>query len=123
MERDRWKFTFSDKALAEATKKKIAYHSKRLQNWNLELEKAQDKFKKTVVDEGIAQRLNRCASKVDKHKKMKQEYKAYLGAFETSAQDIVFDMNWRPHSGRSFDLDMDDIVFFGLFTDEESKDE
>ncbi len=112
------RFSYGGAVLATACRERKDHHDARLEYWRAELESAKAAYREAgiqirehqvtggtrlsgVIDTEREQWMNKCQEKVRAHESRAGEYGRWLRGFEVN-------------SGMFFDLDPDDIAFFGL---------
>ena len=116
--RSEWTFTYQAPRLMEASKARKEYHEKRLEFWTREKKKAEKEVRdhgidfrdypvtggsrlEAVIDPSLAKRYTESERKLKKHKAGIEEYDRFERAFAK-------------HSSEVYQLDIDDMAFFGL---------
>lgn len=111
--RHEWKFPYKATEIAQAGRKRIAYHEGRVEYWKAEKVRAEaeageepaqtDELAKAYSNTRRVnnQRAFDCAQKIDEHETAILKLKLYSRALETNAT-------------ANYDLDAEDVDFFGL---------
>jgi hypothetical protein len=116
--RSGWTFTYQAPHLQEASKERKEYHERRIKFWTSEKKKAEKEVRdhgidfrdypvtggsrlEAVIDPGLAKRYTESERKLKKHKVLVEEYDRFERAFAG-------------HSSEEYQLDIDDMTFFGL---------
>ena len=114
-----WQFQYSRDALRKAVDQKILHHIKRIEWWEKEDDKAEAAIKEAgidireyavtggnraelVIDPVLLSRFQETQSKIRAHKGNLKEYRRYYRALENQSSTV------------GFQLDIEDIQFFGL---------
>ena len=116
--RREWKFAYPADRLRRAAAEKKAYHQERHRFWTKELKKAENEVRnhgidfrdyqvtggsrlEAVIDPSLAKRYSESRRKLEKHQDRIDEYDRFERAFAKHLDD-------------SYELDIDDMTFFGL---------
>ncbi len=116
--RREWKFKYQASSLKDASQKRKQYHEKRLKYWTKEVERAEQELREhgidfrdfhvsggnrleAIIDPGLMRRYQESKRKLDKHKERIREYDRFVRTFTR-------------HSTEEYELDIDDMEFFGL---------
>ena len=116
--RDKWDFEFLGSALIKPCQKRLDYHKKREDHWTKEAKATEDQIRakgvsleergitggvrfEARVDTVLGERLGEQRGKLEKHRKLREQYEGFAHEFERTPN-------------RTFALKISDMRFFGI---------